>query len=428
MLRSVRCLLIILGLISISAHATLELELTQGVDSAVPIAILPFAGQSAIADGKITDVISNDLRNSGRFRSVAPSVDSANPQAMNYDYWRSQKIDAVVLGQMQAQGGDQVSVEFKLLDNYNKNVLLVKDFKVKRAQLRSLAHHISDLVYQQLTGDRGVFSTKIAYILVHRQPGQATKYKFEVADADGFNPQTLLVSSHPLMSPTWSPDGRQVAYVTFEGNRAAICVQDVITGQRKLITKYPGINGAPAWSPDGSKMAVVLTQTGYPKIYVLDIASGSLQRITDDWYLDTEPSWAPDGQSIIFTSNRGGSSPQIYRVYLGSKKVERVTFKGRYNARASFTPDAKGIVMLHQDDTGFNIAYQDLHSGRHTVLTRSGFDESPSIAPNGKMIVYATNYRGGGVLAEVSIDGKVKLLLPARQGAVQEPAWSPFKK
>lgn len=410
-----------------AAYATLELELTQGVDSAIPLALATFAGQDSIVakERKVSEVVKNDLKNSGRFRIV--NADLGATDNLNFDFWRGQKVENIITGQVKKISSDDYKVSFKLHDVYNHSVILNKEFSVRGSELRHLAHHISDLIYQQLTGDRGVFSTKIAYILVQRSSHSGPRYKFEVSDVDGFNPQTLLTSSQPLMSPAWSPDGRNIAYVSFEGNRAAIFSQNVYTGQRSIITKFPGINGAPAWSPDGRKMAVVLTQTGFPKIYVLDLATKSLQRITDERFSDTEPSWAPDGRSIIFTSDRGGS-PQIYRVYLDSRRIERVTFQGRYNARSSFTFDGKGIVTLHQDGGSFDIAYLDLASGRVNVLTDSGHDESPSLAPNGKMVVYATNSSGRGVLAEVAVDGRVKLLLPAREGEVQEPAWGPFVK
>lgn len=407
--------------------AVLELEITQGVDNAMSIAVLPFVGQEAIksADSQITAVVSNDLKNSGRFRLANAPKQAAD--AVDFEVWRAQRVEGVVVGQVKRLSDGQFQVAFKLFDIYNKNKLLEQEFTVKHDQLRKLSHHISDMIYQQLTGDRGIFSTKIAYILVSERHGRHAKYKFQVADSDGYNPRTLLISNFPLMSPAWSPDSKKIAYVSFEGNRAAIYVQDIASGTRRILSKFPGINGAPAWSPDGRKMALVLTQTGYPKIYILDLATNRLERITDEWYSDTEPSWSPDGGSLIFTSDRGGiGNPQIYRINIDSKQVERITYSGSYNARAAFTANGKAIVMLHKEGNMFSIAEQDLQSGRVTVLSQFGFNESPSIAPNGKMVVYATNHNGRGMLAEVSIDGRVKLLLPAGDGEVQEPAWSPF--
>lgn len=412
MVKLFKMLIVSFAILSMSnTFATLEIELTQGVYNAIPVVISPFEGEKPVDAYRqeITAVVANDLKNSGRFRLV----EAGTP-----------KIEAIVTGKIRSINSDQVAVTFKLFDVYNQRVLFEKEFPVKRTQLRKLAHHISDIVYQHLTGDRGVFSTKVAYVLVKRQ-GRVSNYKLQVADSDGYNAHTLLDSKFPLMSPSWSPDGKKLAYVTFEGHRAAIYIQDIATGSRAILTKFPGINGAPAWSPDGRKMAVVLTQTGYPKIYILDIATKTLERLTDDWCLDTEPSWAPDGNSLIFTSDRGGN-PQIYRVYVDNKKVERVTFTGKYNARASFIPSGNAIVMLHQSGDVFSIATDDLKSSRVAVLTNSGRDESPSVAPNGKMVVYATKSNGRGVLAEVSVDGRVKLLLPAGEGDVQEPAWSPF--
>ena len=405
------------------AYAVLDLELTEGANNAVPIAILPFSGSDRVAP-----VVGQDLQNSGRFKlaDISDLVQGQDYNAISYPYWSGRKVNDVVTGKIQVSDG-KYQVSFRLFDTYNKSVLLEKQYTVGENQLRQLAHHISDLIYQQITGDRGVFSTKIAYILVDRQANLPAKYRLEVSDVDGYNPHSLLTTDQPLMSPAWSPDGTKLAYVSFEGNRAAIYVQDVATGNRHVLTRYAGINGAPAWSPDGKKMAVVLTETGYPKIYVLDLVNNSVTRVTNDWYLDTEPAWALDGKSIIFTSNRGGT-PQIYRVTLSNKKIDRVTYKGNYNARASFTSDGKNIVILHQEGDAFNIALQDLSSGRVMVLTKTGADESPTVAPNGKMVMYATNYRGKGMLAAVSTDGKVQILLPSREGEVQEPAWGPFEK
>lgn len=456
-------------------YAAIDLELTQGVDSARPIAIMPLMGEEAISDNasNVRAVVGKDLENSGRFKlanvtgllpalgagggasggvgaaknggSVAAggSTNAAVSSGINYDFWRDKKVENVVIGDIKRMGRSDFQISFKLFDVYGKAMLLDRQYsRVPSAQLRTLAHHVSDLIYEKLTGERGIFSTKIAYVVVQRSGGVgeavvagATRYSLELADVDGYNPRTLLTSDQPIMSPAWSPDGKKIAYVSFEGNRAAIYVQDVATGQRQVVSKQPGLNSAPAWSPDGKKLAVVLSISGYPKIYVMSANGmgggsgsgdgGATEQITSDWYLDTEPNWAKDGQSILFTSNRGGT-PQIYRVYLASKKVERVTYAGSYNARASFTADGKNIVMLHQDGGAFNIALQDLATGRMSTLTRSDFNESPSVAPNGKMVAYASNAGGRGVLAMVSSDGKVKLLLPALQGEVQEPAWSPF--
>lgn len=388
-----------------NAFAILELEITQGANNTIPVVITPFDGA---VNNQITNIINNDLKNSGRFK---------------LENGGAGKVDAVVNGNV-VKSGSELQVTFDLTDFYSKNKLLEQTFNVKSDGLRKLAHHISDLIYQKLTGDRGIFSTKIAYVLVSGK-GRSAKHSLYIADSDGFNPRMLVKPGHVLMSPAWSPDGRKLAYVSFEGNRAAIYEQDINSGARRILSKFPGINGAPSWSPDGSKLALVLTQTGHPKIYILDIASKHLERITDGLGLDTEPSWAPDGKSIIFTSDRGGS-PQIYRIYTDNKNIQRVTFSGSYNARASFTGDGNSIVMLHKEGDMFSIAQQELNSQRVTVLTQFGRHDSPSIAPNGKMVVYGASSGGRGMLAEVSIDGRVKLLLPTGEGAVQEPAWSPF--
>lgn len=415
-------LFFLLLIFSLPTFAMLELELTQGSDNAYPIAIS--ASDTSQAKENVFAIVSKDLQNSGRFQ-VREDFSTTGQIAFNYSYWKGQKVNAVVQGEV-LKITDGWKVNFSLYDIYNKNQLLSQSFKVRETSLHALAHHISDLVYQQLTGDRGIFSTKISYVSVARVLGQPTKYSLIVSDYDGSNPHALLVSNEPVMSPVWSPNGKEIAYVSFEGNRAAIYTQNILGGSRKLLSKHPGINNAPAWSPDGSKIALVLSDTGYPKIYLLNLNNNALTQLTDGWSLDTEPCWAPDGKSLIFTSNRSGN-PQIYRYDFSGRKIERVTYDGNYNARASFTPDGKSIVMLHQQENMFNIAIQDLKSGRVTVLTKTGYDESPSIAPNGKMIVYATNYNNKGILALVSTDSRVKLLFPAKDGGeVQEPAWGKF--
>ena len=395
------------------ARAALDLELTQGIDAALPITIVPFTNEEAGAPGglTITRIIANDLQNSGQFRVKK----------------NQQGVDDVLTGSVNLLGFGRYRINFQLNNALNKadSAIASESFTVSRLGLRALAHHISDIVYQKLTGIRGIFSTKIAYILVKRETRKRPQYLLEVSDADGFDPQTLLKSSQPIMSPAWSPDGKSIMYVSFEGHRATIYLQNLASGKRQVVTDYPGINGAPAFSPDGTMMALVLTKTGNPKIYTYNFETRNLTQLTHGYSIDTEPAWAPDGQSILFTSNRGGT-PQIYHYTFSTKRVMRVTFEGNYNARASFLPNGHGMVMMHRQTGMFGIARESLETGKLQALVKTGADESPSVAPNGQMVIYATEYGGRGVLAMVSMDGRIKLRLPAREGAVREPAWSPF--
>lgn len=397
----------------------LDLELTQGINSALPIAINSFGSDSNAQE--IAHVIENDLTLSGQFKIVS-GPKSANAFS-SVGTLRQLGADSVVTGRVD-RVGNNYSITFNLFDAVaNGSVLLNKTYQVSPNQLRPLAHHISDEIYQKLTGERGIFSTRIAYISVQR--GAQTRYSLEVADADGFNPRSLLVSSEPIMSPSWSPEGKSISYVSFEKKRAQIFTVSVETGQRRLITSFPGINGAPTWSPDGKHLAVVLSKSGTPKIYDIDVNAGSMRQLTFGDSIDTEPRYAPDGRSLLFTSGRGGS-PQVYRLSLADGQVSRVTFEGNYNARASYTPDMKNIVMLHREDRQFNIGLQSASGGPVSNLTFSGLDESPSVSPNSRLVLYATRYQDKGVLGIVSLDGRIRMRLPAREGDVQEPAWSPY--
>lgn len=421
-----------------SAFALLNLELTQGVAGAVPIAVVPFAVSGDAPPVDISSVVTNDLQNSGRFKVFGRSSLSSFPSDVNavqFNYFRDLGADNLVIGKVQAMGGDRYQVSFQLLDVFKgkdkgaaaqQALQLTQKVVVSGSQLRGLAHHISDMVYEKILGVRGVFSTRLAYVVVQRSAGAPTRYILEVSDQDGVNPRPLLNSTDPIMSPSWSPDGKHLAYVSFENRRASIYIQDVATGARHIVSQYPGINGAPAWSPDGRKLAVVLSKDGSPNIYVINLASNALTQMTHDWSINTEPAWSPNGGTIIFTSNRGGG-PQIYQLNTSTKAISRISYDGDYNARGSFTADGAHIAMLHREHGTFNIGLLDLNGGGFHLLTNSGADnESPSIAPNGSMVLYGTIDGGRNMLGMVSSDSKVQIRLPARNGDVQDPSWSPF--
>lgn len=396
----------------------LDLELTQGINSALPIAINSF-GEDA-GGQEIGSVVKNDLFMSGMFRIIPGTGDSQSIMTL-----RQAGADNVLRGQVNKLWGGRYEVSYELIDAVNSGkTLLTKSYQINAKELRALAHHISDEVYEKLIGERGIFSTRIAYVLVQRS-ARNTRFSLEVGNIDGYEPQSLLVSSEPIMSPAWSPDGKQLAYVSFEKKRAQIYTVSIENGQRRLISSFPGINGAPAWSPDGRQLALVLSKSGSPKVYTVDLSSGNLKQLTFGDSIDTEPKFAPDGQSILFTSGRGGS-PQVYSLRLADGQISRVTFDGNYNAKASYTPDQKNIVMLHREERQFNIASQPAAGGAVNTLTFAALDESPTVSPNSRLVLYATRYQDKGVLGMVSIDGRIRMRLPSGKGDVQEPAWSPY--
>jgi TolB protein len=419
--------------------AILHLVLTQGVDSALPIAIVPFAQPTTAVATDVSAVMTSDLQNSGRFKPMTDFIAEQMPhQASDVQtsgqlaYWQKQGVTYVVVGKVTTVANQQYQVSYSLINVYKgaaqAEPVTTQTFTVPANQLRKLAHVMSDAIYQKILGERGIFSTKIAYIILQRAPKQPPTYKLMVADYDGANAQPILISDQPIMSPAWSPDGQKIAYVSFETGLPGIYLSNIVTGKRQLITKFPGINGAPAFSPDGSQLAVVLSKDKTPNIYVVSLADGSLRAITRNRSINTEPNWNPDGQSLVFTSDQGGS-PQIYQVNLGSNAIKRLTFSGNYNAHANFTPDSENLVLQHRGndtDGKFGIGLFNLASGIVQVLS-SNNDQSPSIAPNGSMVIYATeNASGVNGLAMVSIDGRTHLNLPSEEGEVREPAWSPF--
>lgn len=421
----------VLYFVSPLSQAALSLELTQGMSGAIPVGLEPFSNDNmatVAGNTTISGVIHNDLQNSGQFHVMEPGLlDSLKQQSSSLTRWKKRGVNSLITGSVKPLSDGRYRVAFKLLNVYapKKPILLSQSFVSSEAGLRQLAHHISNLIYQKLTGVRGIFSTKIAYVVDRQVSPQKAHYELVVADADGFNPQVLLSSSQPIMSPTWTPNGKSIAYVSFEHHRESIYLQQVANGKRRLVSDFPGINSAPAFSPNGQQLAMVLSTTGNPKLYIYNMLTHRLTQQTQGSAIDTEPSWAPNGQSILFTSNRGGT-PQIYRDYLKGHRIERLTFDGNYNARASFLPGGNAMVMMHREHKTFSIAKQDLDTGFVQVLSDNDSDESPSVSPNGRMIIYAREWHGQRGLAVVSVDGRIRLRLPSRDGNVQEPAWSPF--
>jgi TolB protein len=419
--------LIVGWLISPVAMAQLTIEITRGVDAAQPIAVVPFAESESLADEEdIAAIIRTNLRLSGRFRPLsltALPAQPANLQGVDYARWRAVRADYLVVGQISPQG-DRYAVRFQLADVLRTQPLLGMSYIVQRRDFRRLAHQISDQIYQELTGERGAFSTRIAYIASERSDSGAT-YTLSIADADGYAPRVILRSAQPLMSPSWSPEGNHLAYVSFEQRRAQIIVQDIYTGERQVVSSEPGINGAPAWSPDGRRLALTLSRDGNPEIYILELASRRLQRLTNNSAIDTEPTWSPDGRHIVFTSDRGGS-PQLYRKPVVGGRAERLTFEGNYNAAAAYSPDGERLALVHRQGSGFTIATLELATGQLRVLTEGSLDKSPSFAPNGRMIIHSSVQGQREVLATVAVDGRVRQRLALRDGQVREPAWSPF--
>lgn len=415
-----------------AVESDLAIEITQGIDEPTPVAVVPFSwsGSYALSED-IAAVVSADLGRTGIFAMMDRKNMLSFPVQQDqvfYRDWRASKQDYILIGRQIPLAGDQLKVEFELYDIVRETRLLDAEAVGSRNRMRDIAHYIADEVYQKLTGIRGAFSTRIVYVTAHQLGGGKGIYRLKMADSDGHNPITILERNEPIMSPAWSMDASKLAYVSFESGKPAIYIQQLATGKRQKLQSFPGLNGAPSWSPDGNRLALVLSKDGNPEVYVLDLRSYNLTRITHHYGIDTEPSWSPDGQSLIFTSDRGGQ-PQIYRIHLPTRQLERVTYEGKYNARGRLTEDGRFLAMVHQSsDSVFHIAVQDLKTGRLEILTDTYLDESPTIAPNGSIILYATQKGVKGVLGGVTLDGNVRFILPSASGDVREPAWSPYLK
>ena len=414
-----------------AARAQLQIQITSGVSNPVPIAIVPFA--EAPTDGAdVADVVQNDLVGSGRFTALSRNRMPGRPTTaadVKFADWKAAGSDYVVVGQVTPIAGGQLAVDFNLLNALTGQSIARQRFVGSATALRNAAHRVSDVIYQAITGIRGAFATRIAYVAIVGR-GADERFQLVIADADGYNQHLILESRFPIMSPAWSPDGQWIAYVSFENHLSAVYVQRVLTGQRTQVSMRAGINGAPAWSPDSRKLALTLSgDSGHPQIYILDLSNQHLTRITDVPAINTEAAWSPDGRYIYFTSDRAGE-PQIYRIGASpGSPTERITFTDEYNAGPHLSPDGKMLAMVTRDDSGnYRIAVQNLATGDFRVLTHGRLDTSPSFAPNGASIMYAVRPGQGqaGILATTSVDGLTGLSLKPTQGEVRDPAWGPF--
>ncbi len=422
------CLVMLLH--SSTGYAVLTIEINKGEVSGMPIAIVPFAMEGVSPDEQQpADIIEADLGFSGRFETIPRSSFLSAPHdlaSVRFKDWRLIKSEALVVGKVINIGNAQYEIRFRLIDVFREKQLAGQKFVVSANKIRKVAHQISDIIYQELTGTMGAFDTRIAYVTVQgAEPDR--QFLLRIADSDGWGAKTILESSQPILSPSWSPDGRRLAYVSFEKKRSVIFVQNLSTGQRNLLAEFQGLNSAPSWSPDGRKLALTLSKDGNPEIYIYDMASANLRRLTRHTAIDTEPSWSPDGGYIVFTSGRSGG-PQIYRIAIAGGSPQRLTFSGEYNAGASFSPDGRSLVLITNQGNGYKVGIYSIQDRTIRELTTTWQDESPSFSPNGEVVMYATQQSGRNVLATVSVDGQVQQTLKFQGGSVREPAWAPFNR
>lgn len=422
--------LIVLALMLVAAgtaRAELLIRITEGADAAIPIAVVPFAESGNIPPGdKVSTIVRSDLAMSGEFRPL-PSEKMLSLPSKREDVffrdWRLLGQRYVLVGQLNRQA-DRVSARYELFDVNTEERLLGETAAAPASNMRSLAHHISDKVYEAITGVPGAFSTKLAYVTLDTFNGKP-RYRLQVSDVDGKRARIRLESQEPILSPAWSPDGKKLAYVSFETGKPVIFVHELASGKRTKVADFPGLNSAPAWSEDGRSLLMTLSKDGNAEIYRMTLANQKLTKVTNHWAIDTEASWDHTGEGIFFTSDRSGG-PQIYFKEDERAAPRRITFGSRYNARPRPDNDGKFVYYVHQRDGSFHIARTNLKSGEETILTRTKSDESPSVSPNGRMLIYATKQGADSVLTVISADGGAAYSLPASEGDVREPAWGPL--
>jgi TolB protein len=413
--------IITLLLAAFGARAQLAIEITGAGANRIPVAIAAFEGEAAVPQG-LTSVVRADLERSGLFKLIDAPAAMGETAGVNFGDWKGRGADALVVGSVAQSAGGRYEVRFRLHDTVKGAALGGLAFVFSPNQSRATAHRIADFVYEKLLGERGIFSTRVAYVVK-----SGSRYELQVADADGMNAQTALASREPIISPAWSPDGSRLAYVSFEAKKPIVYVHSLATGQRQVVANFKGSNSAPTWSPDGRKLAVVLTKDGGSQLYMVNADGSGVARLAQSSGIDTEPYFSPDGRHIYFTSDRGGS-PQIYRTASSGGNTERVTFEGSYNVTPRLSPDGKTLAYVSRNGGRFQLTTMDLATRQIQILTDSSKDESPSFAPNGRMLLYASEVGGRGVLAAVSSDGRVKQRLSVQAGDVREPAWGPFLK
>ncbi|MEQ1590931.1 MAG: Tol-Pal system beta propeller repeat protein TolB [Thiobacillaceae bacterium] len=403
------------------AQAGMEIQVIGGASNKIPVAMVPFQGTANQPKPSLTDIAGDDLNRSGQFRLIEPAggQQPSEPGQIDYKLWRGKGSEAMVIGQVNSLPGGRYDIQFRLIDALKQTQIAGYSYNISSEQWRATAHTIADVVYEKLTGLKGAFGSRIAFV-----QKRGKRFELRVADADGENPRTVVRSNEPIISPVFSPDGSRLVYVSFEDKKPVVYLQSLRDGSRRQVAAFKGSNSAPAWYPDGNHLAVVLTRDEASQIYRINADGSGVTRLTQGGNIDTEPVFSPDGQTLYFTSDRGGS-PQVYRMPASGGEARRVTFEGNYNVSPAISPDGKLLAFIRREGGRFQVTLQDLASGQTRTLTDSAHDESPSFSPNGQSVLYATVLNGRGILGTVSIDGKTRARLSESGTDAREPAWSP---